>query len=51
MLKKIAILGLFAVGLALGTAGAASAKAGSPKAAKPDMTIKAQGFCPLGMHC
>jgi hypothetical protein len=52
MLKKIALGGLFALGVALGTAGSVSAKAGATKAGKTvNVTHEAKGFCLFGMPC
>jgi hypothetical protein len=51
MLKKIALGGLFALGVALGMTGSVAAKTGAGKGAKVDLTTKAQGVCPIGTRC
>jgi hypothetical protein len=51
MLKKIALGGLFALGVALGMTGSVAAKTGGTKGAKVDLTMKAQGLCMPGQKC
>jgi hypothetical protein len=51
MLKKIALVGLFAVATVFGAAAPVAAKSGEAKSVKPAVKQPApQGFCPM-YHC